>query len=199
MLPGQIPDQGADLNDLLGVQAHGGLIQNQHLGETQQGLGQAHPLPVALGQVAQQPAPHAGDAGELHYPGRLLSPVPLGHLFQPGGKLQVLLRRHIQIQGRLLGQVADGLFGLLRLLGDAVAVHQDLPFRGAQVAGHQVHGGGFPRSIGAEESENLAVRHSKGQVVHRQMAAVPLDQVAYFDHRTGPPHIQWRFYPTPGN
>ena len=197
VLPGQGADQGADLQDLLGVQAHGGLIQNEHLWEAQQGLGQAHPLAVALGQVAQQPPPHTGDAGELHHPGGLLPPVPFGHLFQLGGELQILLRRHIQVEGRQLGQIADGPLGRLRLPDHAVPVHQDLPLCGAQIAGHQVHGGGLSRPVGAQKAEDLAVGHGKGQVVHRRMAAVPLNQVAYFDHRTRPPCIQWPLYPTP--
>ena len=56
VLLGQLPDQGADLQDLLGVQAYSGLIQDQDVWEAQQRLGQPHPLAVALGQVADQPA-----------------------------------------------------------------------------------------------------------------------------------------------
>ena len=41
VLPGQVPDQIPDLHHLLGVQSHGGLIENDDLGEAQDGLGQA--------------------------------------------------------------------------------------------------------------------------------------------------------------
>ena len=49
-LPAQSLDQVPDLDDLPGVQAHGGLVQDDDLGVAQQGLGDAHPLPVALGR-----------------------------------------------------------------------------------------------------------------------------------------------------
>jgi hypothetical protein len=48
MLGAQLSDQLAHLDDLLGVQADGRLVEDQHLGIVQDGLGQAHPLPKPL-------------------------------------------------------------------------------------------------------------------------------------------------------
>lgn len=42
------------LNDLNGVEAHGGLVQNDDLGVSQKRLGDADALPVALGQSGDQ-------------------------------------------------------------------------------------------------------------------------------------------------
>ena len=179
--PGQVPDEGADLDDLLGVQAHSGLVQNDDLRVPQQGLGDAHPLAVALGQVADEPALHAGEHGEPGHPLQLLLPVPGGDPLQGGGEGEVLLHRHVGVEGRLLRQVADAALGRLGLLGHAVAVHQDLPLGGAQVAGHDVHGGGFSRPVGAQEAVGLASLHREAQVVHRRVAAVPLHQVSHLD------------------
>ena len=65
MVTAQVLDQGADLNDLLGVQAHGGLVQDQHRGVADERLGNAHTLLIALGQVADEPVIHILDLHQL--------------------------------------------------------------------------------------------------------------------------------------
>ena len=86
ILLGQLADEGTQLQNLLGVQAHGGLIQNEHLGEAQQRLGQAYTLAVALGQVANEAAQHLVHPGHLGHPVHLGLPLTLRHLFQLGGE-----------------------------------------------------------------------------------------------------------------
>ena len=56
MVLAQLPDHLPNLHHLLGVQTHGGLVQDDELRKTQNGLGQTHPLAVALGQIADNPA-----------------------------------------------------------------------------------------------------------------------------------------------
>ena len=70
-------DEGADLDDLLRVQAHGGLVQNQHRGVAQQSLGDAHPLLIALRKVADEPVI---DVGDLHQLADLLDMLLPGEL-----------------------------------------------------------------------------------------------------------------------
>ena len=57
VLAGQRLQQLADLDDLLGVEAGGRLVQNQDVGVVDDGLGQAHALPVALGELADEAVP----------------------------------------------------------------------------------------------------------------------------------------------
>ena len=147
MLLAQFPDQFANLNDLRRVQPHRRFVQNDDLRVAQQGLRNAHPLAVALGQVADQPLSHVGDAGLFHHrfdlPGAFLPPQALG----PGHEAQIFLRRHIAVQGRQLGQIADVLLGLHGFLRHVVAVDEHFSLRGAQTAGHDVHGGGLSCAI----------------------------------------------------
>ena len=65
MVAAQVFDEGADLDDLLGVQAHGGLVQNEHRGVADQRLGNAHALLIALGEVADEPVVHVFDLHQL--------------------------------------------------------------------------------------------------------------------------------------
>ena len=58
VLLAQLLDEVPDLDDLDGVQAHSGLVQDNDLGVAQQGLGDAHPLLIALGEGGDALAPH---------------------------------------------------------------------------------------------------------------------------------------------
>ncbi len=51
---GEALDQVAHFDDLLGIEAHGGLIENDDFGIVHQGLGQADALLVAAGEALDQ-------------------------------------------------------------------------------------------------------------------------------------------------
>ncbi len=192
----ELADQVADLNDLLGVQTHRRLVQDDDGREPQNGLGQAHPLAVALGQVVNEAALHAVQPGHVDDALDLGGPLVLGDVFQPGAEVQVLRHRHVHIHRRLLRQVADALFGLLRLLQDVVAVDDDFALGGGEITGHHVHGGGFASTIWAEKTVDFPFLDGQVQVVHRQVAAIPLDQIPEFYHRgssfsRGAPAVHW--------
>ena len=57
MLFCQLTDQFPDFDDLLGIQTHGGLIQDDDLRKSKDCLRKPDPLLIPLGQVADQPAP----------------------------------------------------------------------------------------------------------------------------------------------
>ena len=158
-------DKVADVDNLFGVETHGGLVQNQHIRVADQRLGKPHTLTVALGQVADQALLHALQAragrGVRHCGGTIRL---FAGALQLGNEQQILLHGHLLIQRRQLRQVADA--GLSRggLVGDVVAVDFDRAVRGRNVAGNNVHGGRFARAVGAEQAEDLAVAHRKGQI-----------------------------------
>lgn len=169
------------LNDLDGVQAHGGFIQDDDLGIAQQGLGDPHPLLIALGQGGDAAAGHTLDSGLTDH----LVDLPLQ--FRPTQALglsnepQVLLRRLVHVERRLFREIADQPFGLLRLLKNVVAVNANGPLCGGQAAGHDVHGGGFPRAVGTKKAVDLSAVHSEAQIGDRCVAAIPLGQMLDFD------------------
>ena len=78
-LPASDLMRAADLGDLPGVEPDGRLVEDQDLGVVHDGLGQAHPLAVALGEGADEPILHVGDEAALHHlghPGPALGPGP---------------------------------------------------------------------------------------------------------------------------
>ena len=174
MILSQFPDQIPDLDDLLGVQTHTGLIQNQHLRRSQQRLGQAHPLAVTLGQVLDQTASHVRNLSHVHNLLHLLIPLRLGHFFQFRRKPQILLHCHIHIQRRQFRQITDALFSLLRFLLHVVTIYGHRALTGGQIAGDNIHSGGLPGAVGPQKSIDLPLLHLEGQMVHGGVIPIPL-------------------------
>ena len=74
---------------------------------------------------------------------------------------QVLLDRQFAVEGKLLCNIANA--GACSRLGGAqvVARHFNLAFRGHKEPAKHAESGGFPRAVGAEESENFSAPHFK--------------------------------------
>ena len=50
-------------------------------------------------------------------------------------------------------------------------------------AGNDVHGGGFPRAIGAEKAIDLSCFNVKRQIGHGGMGAIPLGEIFHFNQK----------------
>ncbi len=177
----QVLDQRPHFDDLGRVQAHGRLVQDDDLRVADQGLGDAHPLAVALGQVLDQLLADLLDVGLLDGPLDLRLHVPAAQALGPGHEMQVFIDRLLHVQGRPLRQVAHQALGLPGLLKNVVAADLHLAGRGGQTSGHDVHGGGFSRAVWPQESVYLSRCDGEGQIGHGLKGAVSLRQVLYFN------------------
>ena len=65
MFLAQFADQFAYLADLNRVQAHRGFVENNDGGHMQNGLGNAHPLLIPFGQIANQPLANFRQAASI--------------------------------------------------------------------------------------------------------------------------------------
>ncbi len=68
--------------------------------------------------------------------------------------------------------VPDLAFDLLRLLQDVVPIQLHGTLRGGEISRNDVHGGGFPRAVGAKEAQDLPLVDKEVQVVNRDALAV---------------------------
>ena len=140
--PGQQPVQ--DLRQLVlkgGVQALGGLVQQQHVRLQQQDLRQSRPLLLSPGQVIGVAAQQAGDAAQLAHP---LHRRPV-----PAHVQQILLHRLLQKQRPgVLGQQGRP------------APAEDLPPLGPVHPGQQGERGGFTRPVAPQQSQKLPGAHT---------------------------------------
>ena len=186
----QVVDQRANLDHLCGIQADGGLVQDDDLGVAQQGGGNAHTLAIALGQVADQPLLHVFQTGAA---GGALDAFQAGCLgadaFELRHKHQILPHRHVGVQRRLLGQIPDAGFCFPGFLHDVVTVDPDSAAGGGQISGDDVHGGGLAGAVGPQQTVNAAIFHGEADVIHRAVVAVALCQVVHFDQSTHTPFL----------
>ena len=116
MVSAQIPDQRADLNDLLRVQADRRLIQDDELGFSEDCLRQSDTLSVSFGEVPDQALAHICDTRAVRHRIDLFFPLLCRNLLELCDELQIFLHRHIHVQRRDLGEIADAFLGLRRLL-----------------------------------------------------------------------------------
>ena len=140
--PGQQPVQ--DLRQLVlkgGVQALGGLVQQQHVRLQQQDLRQSRPLLLSPGQVIGVAAQQAGDAAQTAHP---LHRRPV-----PAHVQQILLHRLLQKQrSGVLGQQGCS------------PVADDLSPLGPVHPGQQGEGGGLARPVAPQQSQKLPGAHT---------------------------------------
>ena len=182
----QLPDQLPDLDDLRRIQTHGGFVQNDELGVTQQSLRNAHPLAIPLGEIADQAEPHRFQPSTVHCPEHLFAAFRLFDALQFGRKLQIFLHGHFRVEGRLLGQIAHAGFGSIGLLRQRMPRHRYLPAGSREISGQNVHDGGFSCTVWPQQAKDSAVLYRKGEVIHRQMSAVFFGKMGYFDHENAP-------------
>ena len=85
VIAGQALDQVARLIDLLGIEARGRLVEDQHIGIVDDGLRQADALAVAFGELPDQLVSDVGDGAALAgvIDARCASPTPHSPLSWP--------------------------------------------------------------------------------------------------------------------
>ena len=186
LLLAQVPDEGPDVQNLDGVQAYGGLVQNDHLRVSQQSLGNADALPVSLGQSPDAFILDGFRAGlcqsVLHLFSQVLAPQALGFAY----KVQILPGTLLHIHRGLLRQIANAFFCLFGFLQNVEASNGDFSLGGGQAAGEHIQCGGFARAVGAQEAVNARVPNFKGQILHRVGLAIPFGQVFHLNHIVPP-------------
>jgi len=174
-------ERGADFADLVGVEAVGRLVEHQQVRLVQQSARQGHALAETAGELGDSLAPHPVQVADAAHGVHALLEALARHA--PGAREEGehVLGGHVEVEGAVLGQVADLLGG-----GDAVAKHVNacdlnLACRGRQEAGQHAHGRGLARAVGPQKTHDLALRDAERDVVNGHRGAVALGEVLYLD------------------
>ena len=176
VIAAEVTDQVADLDDLLGVKTDRRLVENDDLGVADERLRDADSLAVALGQIANDAVVNVLDLNDLANLRQMLLAIQRTAL-ELVVEVEIFLDGHVQVQGGLLGQIADELFGAQRVGEDVDACDGGLARGGGQVTRENVHGGGFACAVGAEQAYDLTAFYGKADVVDRAEGAVIFDQM----------------------
>ena len=182
MVLSQLLDEGERLADLQRVEADGRFVQDEDGRVVDHGVGQADALAVALRQRADKPAAHLLDATALEAEIEPLLPLLALYPLELGPKEHVFLDAHFGVQRHALGQVADIPPHVHRLVHDIEAGDAGDAAGGRQEGCQDAHGGRLAGTVGAEEADNLAMRHVEGDVADGGVVAVVLGELADVDH-----------------
>jgi hypothetical protein len=98
------------------------------------------------------------------------------------GEAKVRDDQHVVVERWVLGEVADALADLGRLLEHVESRDAHRALGGRQEAGDDAHGGRLPGAVRAEETEDLPGHRRERHVLNGREVPVALRQVRDFDH-----------------
>ena len=160
----------------LGVDAGGGLVEQQQLRLVHDAGGERQPLLPAARQSARQLVAARRQAEFLERARDML--LDRLQLVETRHEFEVLADREILVERELLRHVADLALDLQRFGPDVVAEHRALALVGRQQAAHDADGGGLARSVRPEEADDLALRDIHRHMVDDGLGAEALDEIA---------------------
>ena len=169
-------DEVADLDDLLRVEADGGLVQNENRRVAEQSLRNADTLLVALRQVADETSVDVVNLRQTADLADMLLAVELDAL-QLIHEVEVLFDRHIHVKRRQLRQVADELFtsfGFSRVFLPCTVTE---PLVAERYPVMIFHGCGFTCTVRPEEADDGALFNREADIVQRGICTVALREV----------------------
>ena len=148
---GELAQEAAHPLDALGVEAVGRLVEHEHPGIAEQGIGEAEPLPHAEREAADLAARGVGEPDEAE------------HLVDAGPRDAGGLRVHGEVVGRRATRVEAGCLehGADRLqrpgeLGVGHAADRRRARGGADESEQDPQGGGLAGAVRAEEAGHLS-------------------------------------------
>ena len=160
---GVIAAEGLDelprVADLLRIEPRRGLVEDEHFGLVDEGLGDPDSLPIAFRQIPRRlvadflqltPLDHRVDPRSQHFP---------SHAFDLGREAQIGEHAHFGVERWILRQVADLRFGFERRFENVVAGDADRAGRGRKESGQHAHGRCLACAVGTEKTEDLAPAH----------------------------------------
>ena len=171
-----------EVPDLVGIEARGRLVHDEHVGVMQQRLRHPDPLAEAPGELSD---------GLLHH---LVERAEGGHFPDAGGQpagrdlagfpeeAEQFRRGHVRIERAVLGQVAEpaGRVEALRVdiqpgdLGGAPA--------GREIAGQHLHRGGLPGAVRPQEGDDLPPGNREAHALDGHERPIELAEIARLDH-----------------
>ena len=154
----------------LGVQARGGLVQEDQFRPADQCQRQRQALLLAAREAPVGGLGRALEADQLHEPPRVV-----GVFVVAGGEVEHLFDGDAGVGAAALEHDADAVAHLLRLRDRVDAEHSDRPGGGLSEALAHLDGGGFAGAVGAQKRQQLAAPRCEREPVNRRFLAEALD------------------------
>ena len=173
---------------LVGVEAVGRLVEDQHFRIVQDRLREPDPAPVPFRQRVDALIEHRFQVQQADDLVETASALIACQPANVGDELEESQRSHFRIARRTFGQVADPALGFAaRGLDVETANGRGARGRG-QEARDDAHRRRLAGAVGAQETEHLAGPHAEAQLVHGPEPTVLLSQLLTVDHFTYRPN-----------
>ena len=179
----QFQDQLRHAHGFLVAHASRRLVEQNHLGFARHHHADLHPLALAVGQLAHQPA---GDGAQPQPRLQLLRPVPgrAGTAGAPGRQPQVLVHRQaVQHGGHLVLDAHAPLRDGMRLRAtDAATIEQDVTLRRRHLTAEQLEEGALARAVRPDQAAQFASPQGEVDIAQRPDAAEALAHATRFEN-----------------
>ena len=164
-LPVDLGDLGAHGDALLGIQVGKGLVHQEHAHLADDGPAHRHALPLAAGKRPGHPVQVIRQAQHLGGFLDLLFDDVLVHALQRQAEGQVIVHRHVGIQGIALEHHRNAALPGALLVG-ALAVDQKFALADFLQPGDHPQRGGLAAAGGTNENNELAFLDFQVEIVH---------------------------------
>jgi hypothetical protein len=181
-LGGQLLHQVPDPQDAFRVESVHRLVQHQHLRVAQHCRGDAEPLPHSQREPACPLACHGMQTDQVDH---LVNP-PSGQLLRLREHEQVVVRGATGMHRLGLQQGPDRTQGFGQLPVGPASDRCRACVRAVQ-AENEPHRRRLAGTVRPEKTRHLTRLYGERQMVHRELVAVMLTEIACFDHRDSPP------------
>ena len=178
-LLGEEGEEFAQFHPRAGIQSGGGLVEDEYLRIGHQRAPEADALFHSFGKRAQSFLADGVDVGKFLHAGHGFGALSAAQSVGAREKIKVLVHGGVPIRLQFIGHKTDDLARLFRILHHREIVHKHITGVGLIERGHNAHGGGFTRAIGADEGVDLAGLKLKGNGVYRDCFAKLTPQILH--------------------
>ncbi len=152
---GQFREEPVEADPLLGIEAGGGLVDNDQLRIAGERLRDPEPLLHTAGVPFHLALCGVGQVDPLQQLGReLLQPLGSLHTLEHQQVAQHRLAAQVRVEAEVLGQVAELAANAAGIGDDVLAVERDSPGGGLQQPRDDAHQRGLAGAVGAEKAEH---------------------------------------------
>ena len=179
----EVEDDALDFEDLFGVDAGEGFVEQEEAGFDDEGAGDFDAAAFSAGEHVAFRLAHLVETelvDERVHAGAAVVGVD-GERLQNGE--EVFLDGEFAEDGGLLRQVGDAEAGALvhGAVGDVFAIEEDAAGVGTDESDDDVKAGGFARAVGAEEADYFALADVERNIVYDLAAAVGFGDLSGFE------------------
>ena len=170
-------DQFADLDDLVGVQSVGRLVEDDEFRLVDDGLRDADPLLVTTREVADETFAEMGDSATSH---RLLygrRNLVFRHQAELRTVGDVLLDVEVAVHGRSLREETDMLLRFHRVFSQIDILDEDIPLSLVENTADDVHRSGFTGTVRSHETHYAVTADFEIYIFYRPLRGVTVREM----------------------